>query len=81
MAKIKKIDITDAAVAALPYESQGERFYHDRIVRGFSLRVDRRTKVFTCRTDHYRDGKRAAIRRVRLGAVGEIPRSLRERRR
>ena len=72
MAKTKRIDITDAAVAALPFESRGERFYHDRAVRGFSVRVGQRTKTFTCRADHYRAGERAAIRRIRLGAVGEI---------
>jgi integrase len=72
MAKAKKIDITDAAVAALPFEAHGERFYHDRSLRGFSVRVGGRTKTFTARADHYRNGTRAATRRIRLGAAGEI---------
>jgi integrase len=72
MAKARKIDITDAAVAAIPFETQGERFYADRSLKGFSLRVGKRSNVFSCRADFYRDGRRAAIRRIRLGAVGEI---------
>lgn len=72
MAKTKRIDITDAAVAAIPYSANGDLFYHDRALKGFSLRVGSRTKIFSCRAEHYREGRRAATRRVRLGAVGEI---------
>lgn len=72
MAKAKKIDITDATVAALPYEPRGEKFYADRSLRGFSVRVGGRSKTYTCRADYYRDGRRLAIKRIRIGAVGEI---------
>ena len=72
MAKTKKIDLTDDVVAAIPFELRGEKFYADRSLKGFAVRVGKRTKVFTCRADFYRAGKRAAIRRIRIGAVGEL---------
>jgi integrase len=72
MAKAKRIDITDAVVAAIPFEPHGDKFYRDRSLKGFSLRVGKRSKVFSCRADYYVDGRRVCTRRPPLGAVGEI---------
>ncbi|HEY0441886.1 MAG TPA: integrase arm-type DNA-binding domain-containing protein, partial [Xanthobacteraceae bacterium] len=74
MAKARQIEITDHSVGALPLVERGpEREYRDAVLKGFSVRVTRRSKTFTFRADHWSDGRRVGSRRVTIGRVGEIP--------
>jgi integrase len=62
----------ERAIARLPYADAGNYVVRDTEVKGFILRVGKRTKTFFAEGGYWRDGFREFNARVKLGEFGDI---------
>ena len=65
-----EIRLTKRSVESLPYPSVGQVFYRDNELRGFGLRVGRKSKVFIVEGQVNRRSVRATIGRADVFGTG-----------
>lgn len=64
--------ITDKAVARLPFADTGQYNVHDAELRGFFVRVGKRSKTYMVRGEHWQDGFREFCVKKKLGEFGGV---------
>lgn len=64
--------LTDKAIARLPYAEVGQYKVRDVELKGFFLRVGKRTKTYMVQGEHWRDGFREFSIQKKLGDFGRI---------
>jgi Arm DNA-binding domain len=64
--------LTDKAIARLPYAEAGQYKVRDVELKGFFLRIGKRTKTYMVQGEHWRDGFREFSTQKKLGDFGTI---------
>lgn len=64
--------LTDKAIARLPYAEAGQYKVRDAELKGFFLRIGKRTKTYMVQGEHWRDGFREFSMQKKLGDFGTI---------
>ena len=64
--------LTDKAIARLPFSQAGQYKVRDAELKGFFLRIGKRTKTYMVQGEHWRDGFREFAMQKKLGDFGAI---------
>ena len=64
--------LTDKVIARLPFADAGQYKVRDVELKGFFLRIGKRTKTYMVQGEHWRDGFRDFAIQKKLGDFGQI---------
>jgi integrase len=64
--------LTDKAIAKLPFTDDGQYKVRDAELKGFFVRVGKRTKTYMVQGEHWRDGFREFAVQKKLGEFGSV---------
>jgi integrase len=64
--------LTDKAIAKLPFAQDGQYKVRDAEIKGFFVRIGKRTKTYMVQGEHWRDGFREFAAQKKLGEFGSV---------
>jgi integrase len=62
--------LTDKAIAKLPFATEGQYKIRDAEIKGFFVRIGKKTKTYMVQGEHWRDGFREFTAQKKLGEFG-----------